>query len=103
MHLWTSPAPTGVTHDHVTRTVFSVTSSPIGRLLFVASGDALAGLYMEDHVGAPLHDAGWVQDESRFTRERAQLAEYFAERTSSAPDWSFAGTPFQRRVERAPR
>ncbi len=81
------------------RTVFSVTSSPIGRLLFVARGDALAGLYMEDHVGAPLHDAGWIQDESRFTNERVQLAEYFAgTRTSFDLPLGLVGTPFQRRV-----
>jgi methylated-DNA-[protein]-cysteine S-methyltransferase len=81
------------------RTYFSVTSSPIGRLLFVARGDALAGLYMEKHSGAPLDDAAWIQDESRFTAARTQLAEYFAgTRTSFDLPLALVGTPFQRRV-----
>ena len=74
-------------------------STPIGRLLLVARADALAGIYMEDHTGAPLRDAAWVQDESRFRDARRQLGEYFAgRRTSFDLPLSFEGTPFQRRV-----
>jgi methylated-DNA-[protein]-cysteine S-methyltransferase len=83
-------------------TFFSTLSTPIGRLLLVARGDALSGIYMEDHAGAPLNDAGWIQDEARFRGARAQLTEYFdGARTSF--DMPMArgrdlGTPFQRRV-----
>jgi methylated-DNA-[protein]-cysteine S-methyltransferase len=82
---------------------FSTLETPIGRLLFVARGAApaehLCGVYMEDHAGAPLHDAGWVQDEARFADVRRQMKEYFAGvRTSFDLPLSPEGTPFQRRV-----
>jgi methylated-DNA-[protein]-cysteine S-methyltransferase len=80
-------------------TFFSTLHTPIGRLLLVARGDALAGIYMEDHAGAPLNDAGWIQDEARFRRARAQLTEYFeGARTSFDVPMAPVGTPFQRRV-----
>jgi methylated-DNA-[protein]-cysteine S-methyltransferase len=81
-------------------TFFSALSTPIGRLLLVSRrGEHLSGIYMEDHAGAPLHDAAWVQDEARFREARRQLGEYFGgSRTSFDLALSFEGTPFQRRV-----
>jgi methylated-DNA-[protein]-cysteine S-methyltransferase len=81
-------------------TFFSALSTPIGRLLLVSRrADHLSGIYMEDHAGAPLHDAGWIQDESRFRDARRQLGEYFAgTRTTFDLPLSFEGTSFQRRV-----
>ena len=81
-------------------TFFSTLDTPIGRLLFVArQPGSLSGIYMEDHAGAPLHDAAWVQDEARFADARRQLAEYFAgRRTAFDVPLSAEGTPFQRRV-----
>jgi len=81
-------------------TFFSSLATPIGRLLFVSRGAGhLCGVYMEDHVGAPLHDAAWVQDEARFADARRQMTEYFAgSRTSFDLPLSVEGTPFQRRV-----
>ncbi len=84
-------------------TFFSVLSTPIGRLLLVAAkrnvGGSLTGLYMEDHAGAPLHDAAWIQDEARFAEARQQLREFFAgTRRSFDLPLSPEGTPFQRRV-----
>jgi methylated-DNA-[protein]-cysteine S-methyltransferase len=80
-------------------TFFSTLSTPIGRLLLVARGEALAGIYMEDHAGAPLHDAAWVQDEARLRGVRAQLTQYFdGARTSFDVPLAPVGTPFQRRV-----
>jgi methylated-DNA-[protein]-cysteine S-methyltransferase len=86
-------------------TFFSTMTTPIGRLLLVSRRSAhLSGVYMEDHAGAPLRDAGWVQDEACFLVARRQLGEYFAgSRTSFDLLLSFEGTPFQRRVWEALR
>jgi methylated-DNA-[protein]-cysteine S-methyltransferase len=99
-------------------TFFSTLLTPIGRLRLVARGDALSGIYMEDHAGAPLDDAGWIEDgapssdprsgaasvgaseaRGRFRHARAQLTEYFGgARTSFDLPMAAVGTPFQRRV-----
>jgi methylated-DNA-[protein]-cysteine S-methyltransferase len=80
-------------------TFLSKLLTPIGRLLLVARGEALSGVIIEDHAGAPLDDAGWVQDEARLRRARAQLTEYFeGVRTSFDLPMATVGTPFQRRV-----
>jgi methylated-DNA-[protein]-cysteine S-methyltransferase len=80
-------------------TFFSTLATPIGRLLLVARGDALAGIYMEGHTGGPLRDAAWVQDEARFRLVRGQLAQYFeGTRTSFDVPLAPVGTPFQKRV-----
>jgi methylated-DNA-[protein]-cysteine S-methyltransferase len=81
-------------------TFFSMMASPIGRLLLVSrKAGHLSGIYMEDHAGAPLRDAGWVQDEALFSGARRQLGEYFAgSRTSFDLPLAFDGTQFQRRV-----
>jgi methylated-DNA-[protein]-cysteine S-methyltransferase len=85
-------------------TFFSALDTPIGRLLLVSrslsdKASTLSGIYMEDHAGAPLPDAGWVQDEARFVDARCQLAEYFAgKRTAFDLPLAADGTPFQRRV-----
>jgi methylated-DNA-[protein]-cysteine S-methyltransferase len=86
-------------------TFVSALSSPIGRLLFVSKGGSrLSGVYMEDHAGAPLQDAAWVQDEARFAEAPRQVTEYFAgSRTRFNLPLSFDGTPFQRRVWEALR
>jgi methylated-DNA-[protein]-cysteine S-methyltransferase len=59
-------------------TLYSEHDSPVGPLLLSGDADALTGLGFK-RGAAP---SGWVRDDARFTRERAQLDEYFAgERT----------------------
>ena len=78
---------------------FTTAPSPIGSLLLVACGDALSGVYMEDHARGPDDRTGWVRDEARFANARAQLAEYFAgTRTLFDLPLAPVGTPFQQRV-----
>jgi methylated-DNA-[protein]-cysteine S-methyltransferase len=81
------------------RLFFTTTPSPIGALLLVARGDALAGVYMDDHARGPDDRTGWIRDDARFANARAQLAEYFAgTRTSFDLALAPVGSAFQARV-----
>ena len=76
--------------------------SPVGPLTLVASGSALAGLYMEDqrHLPGPVA-FGTAGDPAAapFAAAAAQLDAYFAgELTDFDLDLEPAGTPFQRKV-----
>ncbi|HVE25595.1 MAG TPA: methylated-DNA--[protein]-cysteine S-methyltransferase [Sporichthya sp.] len=82
----------------MTRT-HTIVGSPVGPIILVADGDALACLYLDvqryaDDVGDT--DAG---DSVVLKEAERQLAEYFAgERTEFDLPLAAAGTPFQRRV-----
>jgi methylated-DNA-[protein]-cysteine S-methyltransferase len=77
-------------------------STPVGRLVLVARGAALVGVWMEDqrhHPGELAYGEPAAADDVVLTAAAAQLEEYFAgQRTEFdlplAPD----GTGFQRRV-----
>lgn len=86
--------------------------SPLGTLRLVASADALVGVYLPDHKGAPdladlaapvahTHDlAARSHDQHPVLRAaRQQLEDYFAgTRVSFSLPLGPAGTPFQRAV-----
>lgn len=75
--------------------------SPIGAIHLVAAGDALRGLYMEDHRHERPPGADWRLDDRHpvFLEAAKQLAAYFA---GELRDFDLplapVGTPFQRRV-----
>ena len=78
--------------------------SPCGRMLLVANGEGLAGVYFDRQKYRPSVDAQWREDPRHPTlgQAKGELAEYFGgERkrfdTSLAPE----GTPFQRSVWKA--
>ncbi len=75
-------------------------SSPIGPLLLLVEGDALCGLYMEDHARGPAQDPAWREEaHPLLDKAEQQLAEYFAG-TRQAFDLPLRakGTYFMRQV-----
>jgi len=54
--------------------------SPIGRLTLLSDGEALTGLYMEDHRHGPAWNPEWAREAGlpAFSCASAQLAAYFA-------------------------
>jgi methylated-DNA-[protein]-cysteine S-methyltransferase len=77
-------------------TLFSEYDSPVGPLLLSGDADALTGLAFKRGRGAP---PGWMRDDARFARERAQLDEYFAgERTGFDFPMRLEGPQFDRLV-----
>ena len=75
--------------------------SPVGQLLLVSDGNALTGLYMNDHEGSPQPEPGWSNDQGNFDRVCDQLARYFSGGLREfdvplAPE----GTEFQKKVWR---
>lgn len=85
-----------------TRRHLAMESTPVGRLVLVARGDALVGVWMEDqrhHPGVLAYGEGAPVDDPVLTAAAQQLEEYFAGRRTEfdlplAPE----GTEFQRRV-----
>ena len=80
---------------------FAYTDSPLGRMLMVADGDALCGLYFEGQKHERQPDADWVEapDRPLFDQAREQLAEYFAgKRVQFDLPLAPQGTEFQHRV-----
>jgi methylated-DNA-[protein]-cysteine S-methyltransferase len=78
--------------------------SPLGKLLLVSCGDALAGLYFEEHKPRPRRDASWRKDDGPFQDAREQLRAYFAgELVEFDLRLALAGTEFQRGVWKAMR
>jgi methylated-DNA-[protein]-cysteine S-methyltransferase len=77
-------------------------STPVGRLVLVARGTALVGVWMEDqrhHPGELAHGEPAAADDVVLTAAATQLEEYFGGRRTEfdlplAPE----GTEFQRRV-----
>lgn len=87
-----------------TAAVFTYTDSPLGSLLLVGRGDALAGLYLADHAKCPRVEAGWEERPEPFSDTRRQLAEYFdGTRVDFDVRLALAGTPFQAEVWNALR
>jgi methylated-DNA-[protein]-cysteine S-methyltransferase len=77
----------------------TITDSPVGELTLVADGDALIGLYFEDHQRRPrLADRGPRTDEG-FGEAIRQLREYFdGERTGFGLELAPRGSEFELRV-----
>lgn len=80
-------------------TVHTNLDSPLGTLTLVGDGEALGGVYFEDHLRAPAAQARGTFDESAFGQARQQLTEYFAgrRRTFDLPLLP-RGDSFQQRV-----
>ena len=81
-------------------TTFSTYASPLGELLLVARGGALAGIYFDGHRRGPRRDETWRRADEAFDDARAALDGSFDDPRRGAEvalDLS-VGTPFQRRV-----
>ncbi|SCK31982.1 methylated-DNA-[protein]-cysteine S-methyltransferase [Streptomyces sp. WMMB 714] len=84
----------------------TVVDSPLGALTLVAEGEALSGVYFENHQRGPAPDAlgpnvedGSGGPDSGFGRARRQLAEYFSgRRTHFDLPLAPRGDSFQQRV-----
>lgn len=80
---------------------FTTVSSPVGELMLTSDGEALTGLFMEEHAGGPMDGpkAGWKRDEACFRDVVAQLGAYFAgESETFTVPLAPAGTDFQQKV-----
>jgi methylated-DNA-[protein]-cysteine S-methyltransferase len=83
----------------MTTTLYWHHPSPLGRLLFTSDGEALTGIFMEDHKRGPAALPDWREDSTPFTETIRQLDAYFAgERTAFDVPLAPRGTPFQKRV-----
>ncbi len=85
------------------RTYYIHVESPIGRLLLTASGDALTGMYMNEHKNGAGIGVDWVDEKTTVLAHAAdELAEYFAGTRESftVPVSDDHGTAFQRAVWR---
>lgn len=77
----------------------TVVDSPLGALTLVADGEALTGIYFEDHLRGPSPAGLGPSDETGFDRARQQLQEYFAgERQRFDLLLAPRGEPFRQRV-----
>ena len=83
-------------YDHLT--------TPLGRILLVATEGGLAGVYFTEHAHAPLPEPTWAHDPAALEPAASQLCEYFSGARASF-DLALAarGTPFQLRVWQALR
>jgi len=80
---------------------FTEIPSPIGRLQLRIRGDALTGLFMEEHRHLPERPADAKSDAAPFRDAITQLEEYFAgERREFSLPLAAEGTDFQREVWR---
>lgn len=82
-------------------TYYKYIESPIGQLLLTANGEALTGVYMNEHKNGAGLGADWVDGETPVIAEaKRQLAEYFAgtRQTFDLPVAPPSGTPFQHSV-----
>lgn len=77
----------------------TVVDSPLGELVLVAEGDALAGLYMTDQRHRPPAETFGRREAVLLGEVAEQLEEYFAgERTVFDVRLALRGTPFQQTV-----
>ena len=75
--------------------------SPLGTLTLVAEGDALTGVYFDDHARRPPAAAFGARDDAAFIAVKRQLDQYFAGvRTSFDLPLAPAGDAFEQRVWR---
>ena len=75
--------------------------SPCGRMLLVAEGEGLCGVYFEEQKYFPLITADWRHDvrHAPLRQAKRELAEYFGrERENFDVPIAPRGTPFQRAV-----
>jgi methylated-DNA-[protein]-cysteine S-methyltransferase len=80
---------------------YDFVASPLGPMLLIADGDALAGIHFRGGRDEPAVGAPWrrVRDDALLHRAQAQLDEYFAgRRTAFELPLAASGTPFQRAV-----
>lgn len=78
---------------------FSAVPSPIGELLLTSDGDALTGLYLENHKGGPALADHRRRDDDRLRPAVEQIAAYFAgERETFDLPIALRGTEFQKSV-----
>lgn len=79
----------------------TVLESPLGALTLVGDGEALSGVYFEDHLRGPSAQSLGQFEESAFAQARQQLTEYFQgkRRTFDVP-LTPRGDSFQQRVWR---
>ncbi|SCK45437.1 methylated-DNA--[protein]-cysteine S-methyltransferase [Streptomyces sp. WMMB 322] len=77
----------------------TVASSPLGPLTLVADGEALTGVYFENHLRGPSPERLGRRDAEGFDEALRQLEEYFAgERRRFDLPLAPRGEPFQQRV-----
>jgi methylated-DNA-[protein]-cysteine S-methyltransferase len=73
--------------------------SPIGELVLVGDGDALAAIHLPNRPPSPERRAGWTEDAAALAHAVGQLDEYFGgRRTEFDLPLRQAGTPFERAV-----
>lgn len=80
---------------------FTTMGSPVGELMLTSDGEALTGLFMEEHAGGPRNgpEAGWKREAAPFRDAVAQLRAYFAgESESFTLPLAPVGTDFQKKV-----
>jgi len=83
-------------------TLYTVRPSPIGPLLLTSDGQALTGLFMEEHRHGPTVGDDWDRSEAPFATAFAWLDVYFAgECPALTVPIRVAGTPFQHAVWKA--
>jgi methylated-DNA-[protein]-cysteine S-methyltransferase len=88
-------------YDMNTVTHYDLVPSPLGTLLLIARGNALAGIHFEGGRHVPAVGADWQRAATHpvLHAARVQLDEYFAgRRTNFALPLAPLGTPFQRAV-----
>jgi len=77
--------------------------SPVGQLLLTADGDALTGVYMNEHKNGAIVADSWANVEtSVLTQAKTELAEYFVgtRQVFTVALSETHGTPFQQAVWR---
>lgn len=78
---------------------YAEVDSPLGRVLLIGVGDALAGLYLTGYGRGPEIRADWTAGSDVLDQTATELAEYFAgTRTRFEVPLRPEGTPFQRQV-----
>jgi methylated-DNA-[protein]-cysteine S-methyltransferase len=82
-------------------TFYTILESPIGPLQLISDGEALTGLFMNEHKGGPDPGEDWVRDDHNaiLAEARRQIKAYFTgERKTFDLPLAARGTEFQQRV-----